>query len=101
MMRWLQELKTPALKCRRIGHKSQIQYRNGYVRPTLSRRVCDEVTQERSVCRRCGLIFSEWETVRCDGLQGYSWPSEMANIFDKTGEYWEEIGYRSAEKEKE
>ena len=102
-MSWFVKLFDPAKKCARSGHKFIIEWRSGYTRPEhfgLTRFVCDEVTQERRACKRCGAAdpsAPDWITVRRRGLSGYSWPSSMAREFEDAGELWTEFGRRKIE----
>jgi hypothetical protein len=105
MGEWLSELLHPAEKCARVGHKFIFEWRLGYTRPeapSLYRNVCDEVEQERRVCKRCEAVdplAPEWVTISRHGMSGYSWPSSMAREFRENGEVWTETGRRSESKQ--
>ena len=93
-MRWWKEWKYPTIKCGRVGHKMGIEYRKGYVTPQDYRNyVCERVRQERDVCTRCTVNFSDWRTTEREGFTGYSWPADQASEFKKNGAYWTSHGF--------
>lgn len=88
-MLWLRELFNRKLKCDRIGHRTGIEYRTGYVYPESPHyHVCDKVRQERSACGRCKEPLGEWEVKTRKGYTGFSWPEDQADEFNERGEYW-------------
>ena len=90
IFRWFRELATPADKCERRGHRIGVESRAGYVWPEDYRRhVCDRVTQERPFCVRCRTPLDEWKTVSRQGFSGVSWPADMLEKFQSSGEYWD------------
>jgi len=97
-MRFWRELRNPALKCVRIGHKPGIEFRRGYRRPQEHRYyVCDGVTEERDVCLRCKVALTgDWRQTERQGFTGFSWPKDQADAFRRDGEYWSSHGFRNA-----
>jgi hypothetical protein len=86
-MRFLRELRNPALKCERVGHKHQARTRQGMVRSS-GRYVADSVEQERDWCPRCGLAHDEWRDISREGISSWSAPSDVMREFERTGEHW-------------
>lgn len=98
-MRWLKELRNPKLKCERVGHREGLEFRKGYRKPDFNRHeyryyVCVAVTEEREACLRCHAPLSAWALRDRNGLTGYSWPKDMADQFEKAGEYWQTRGFK-------
>ena len=89
MMRWLEELRYPELKCARVGHKRVVEVREGYVKDPDRYYVCVRVRDERQACGRCGAALGGWEPIYRKGLTGMSWPTEMDIKFERDGELWE------------
>lgn len=87
-MRFIREIFTPALKCRRLGHRKHKEARRIYRKPDsyTSRAVCEEWIQTRTVCRRCGKELSRWADKKKLGyFTGVTWPSEMMDHFKEHG----------------
>ena len=73
-MRWLRELRRPALKCERVGHKPRAVKRAGYSVPS-EWGVADSVLQGGQVCDRCGVMLVEWKTIKREAIQGLTMPA--------------------------
>lgn len=93
MFRWFRELRDPALKCERVGHRLAVLWRRGLVHPHRSsfRSVADNVTQEKVSCTRCGLDHTDWVVVKRSSLQGLSAPQSTYDAMDNGGS-WETSG---------
>lgn len=87
-MRFWDELRNPALKCERLGHKNATRSRSGMVRSSGRRYVADRVEQEREWCPRCGLAHNDWRDTSRTGISSWSAPSSIMREFEKTGEYF-------------
>ena len=87
-MRFWIELRNPALKCERVGHKTETQTRSGMVRSDRYRFVADKVHQEREWCPRCGIAHTDWRDTSRTGISSWSAPSEIMREFERTGEHW-------------
>lgn len=99
-MRLIRELRNPELKCRRIGHRLGVEFRDGYRKPDFEKQeyryyVCVAVTEERASCLRCHAPQGEWTTTKRTGLTGYSWPKPMADKFDAESELWQQTGFKA------
>jgi len=86
-MRFWNELRNPALKCERVGHKHMMRSRTGMVW-SEGRYVADRVEQERDWCPRCGVAHEDWRDISRTGISSWSAPSDVMREFEKTGEYW-------------
>lgn len=84
-MRWWDELRTPALKCARLGHNMRNVEVHVYLRPENRwRSVADEATETTPTCSRCG--HKEETTVdRYRSLTGLTLPSHRMREFEKNG----------------
>lgn len=84
-MRWLKELQTPSLKCKRLGHRDVIEFRMAWRRYDSKKDwrfyPAVKITQERNICERCGAIHEDWHEVNADGFDSVTWPSS----------YWDEL----------
>lgn len=89
MPRWLDEMRNPAAKCERVGHKMQEQSRRGYLRDTSGhyRCVAVAVKEKRTACRRCGMEGA-WERVSERGISSLTLDSEWMETLEETGEVW-------------
>lgn len=87
MLRFWKELRNPALKCERVGHKHATRSRSGMVR-SKSYYVADRVEQERDWCPRCGVAHGPWSDISRTGISSWLAPSEVMREFERTGEYW-------------
>lgn len=89
--RFITELFNPSTKCKRVGHNMKEYYRMGYYDGGGFRSVATKVTQVRKVCRRCGHAPTDWKTIREQGVQSLSAPSDlMQKIYssDSANPYW-------------
>lgn len=73
--RWLGDLRNPAEKCNRIGHKLSIWRQKAYVPSEW--RVVAQVTEERITCDRCNHIEQDWKELRREDYSRASWPESM------------------------
>lgn len=87
MRRWWKELRNPALKCERVGHRTDTRTRNGMV-ASNGYYVADRVEQEREYCSRCGHTHGPWRDISRTGISSWSAPSDVMREFERTGEYW-------------
>ena len=96
-MEWLRriyrEYVDPSLKCRRLGHRLRKRIREGYIDPKDWCYVAEKVTEETDVCARCGKELSVRKIQHLRSLNGYSWPSDKADEFQRNGEYWDRTYY--------
>jgi hypothetical protein len=86
-MRFWKELRNPALKCERIGHKHATRTRSGMVW-SKGHYVADRVEQECDWCPRCGIAHGEWRDLSRTGISSWSAPSDVMREFERTGAYW-------------
>jgi len=87
-MRFWNELRNPALKCARVGHKTATRSRSGMVSSKSWSYVADRVEKEREWCPRCGQAHTDWRDVSRTGISSWSAPSDVMREFERTGEYW-------------
>ena len=97
-MRFWNEFRNPKLKCERVGHKNQIEWREGYLKPkwgdlNYSYTVMNDVHQERRCCARCG-DADEWVTTKRSGIQSFSAYKDMWSQIE-AGNYWPRNGNRT------
>ena len=88
-MRWLDEMRNPAAKCERVGHKMHEQHRRGYLSDIRGhfRCVAVAVKEKRTVCGRCGME-NAWERVSERGINSLILDSEWMETLEETGEVW-------------
>ncbi len=75
-MRWWKELRDPALKCERVGHKYKDSTRRIRREVHEHRIVCRDYEQQIRTCSRCGhrMILGEKEV---DWYTGVTMPQSM------------------------
>ena len=83
-MRFFDELKTPAKKCKRVGHKRRIREYSGYETTTSWRSVADDVSGKISYCTRCDEQFERTVEKR-RGIQGLTMPSSQHEKLRENG----------------
>ena len=89
MPRWLDEMRNPAAKCERVGHKMHEQRRSGYLNGGHGhfRCVAVAVKEKRAVCRRCGDVWA-WERLSERGINSLTLDSKWMETLEETGEVW-------------
>lgn len=85
-LRWLDELRDPAKKCARLGHKMRRWTVRVYLYPPEYRwsHVADTGEEAHARCRRCGHV-EPVVTTRLGGLNGLSMSSEKWDRLRKDG----------------
>jgi hypothetical protein len=97
-MRWWKELRTPRLKCERIGHKTHVAVRRGYrkSRDTFSCYVAESVTQHRICCKRCGETIRDWQDKNVTSLTGLRMSEDAWDVLNDQGVLWNDYSYQNA-----
>lgn len=93
--RWWSEFRRPALKCERVGHVPNGEWRRGYQRADYFkdfRAVVVKVRQERHVCFRCKVKLSPWVETKRSCINSYGAPQNVWDQIEDGDGYWFERG---------
>ena len=86
MLQWFNDLRNPAQKCERVGHKLHTRKRETYRDPESSfRTVVDLCEEEKIVCKRCKHVEKDWEIIYREGYSSVSMPGDMNREWKKNG----------------
>lgn len=95
MSRWIAERGFPALKCERIGHRLQGEWRRGYIpgENGYFGGVAQRTKEVREVCARCGVETLPWTPVESERrtLHSLTAPSDGWDKINAGG-WWIEHG---------
>src|ERR1700678_3430183 len=87
-MSWLNELISPRLKCARVGHGAQMQFRHGMRKTAWEERhrgVCVSFTSQRTICARCNAELEVPKEINASGVDSWSAPSSIWDEFRASG----------------
>lgn len=74
-------------KCERKGHDIGTYNRSGYYPGGISHRsIVTYIKQQTNKCKRCGYQDGEWETIKEEGIQSFTAPSDFCDAVDAASE---------------
>ena len=95
LSRWFSEFKHPALKCSRVGHRLQGEWRRGYIPSDggYFGGVALRVKEMREVCARCGVQTEPWRPIEGESRTIHSLSAPESGWDQITaGGWWTDYG---------